>query len=96
MFFRHASVSSTYSGQSVSLSVGDTLEFAFCQRLWDLTKRRDYIVVADMVADMAANMEVHTVADIEVDKVAVKVADMVANMAANNFFLNKWPTWRCT
>ena len=35
-----------------------------------------------MVADMAANMEVHTVADIEVDKVAVKVADMVANMAA--------------
>ena len=49
-----------------------------------------------MVADMAANMEVHTVADIEVDKVAVKVADMVANMAANNFFLNKWPTWRCT
>ena len=33
-----------------------------------------------MVADMAANMEVHTMADIEVDKVAVKVADMVANM----------------
>ena len=40
-----------------------------------------------MVADMAANMEVHTVADIEVDKVADKVAGMVPNMAADNFFI---------
>ena len=60
-----------------------TFGFPFCLRLWDLTKRRDDIVVADMVADMAADMEVHTVADIEVDKVTVKVADMVANMAAD-------------
>ena len=79
MFSRHASVLSTYSGQSVSWSVVDTFEFAFCQRLWDLTKRRDYIVVADMVADMSADniflkhmadREIHMVADIEVARVA--------------------------
>ena len=46
--------------------------FPFCQRRWALTKRRDDIVVADMVADMAADMEVHMVAHMEVDKVAVK------------------------
>ena len=40
-----------------------TFGFPFCLRLWDLTKRRDDIVVADMVVDMAADMEVHMVAD---------------------------------
>ena len=53
--------------------------FPFCQRLWDLTKRQDDIVVANMVADMVADMEVHMVADTEGDK----VADMVADMAAD-------------
>ena len=42
-------------------------ELSFCQRFWDLTKRRDDIVVADM----------------EVDKVADKVADIVAEMFAD-------------
>ena len=32
---------------------GHTFGFPFCQRLWVLSKRRDDIVVADMVADMA-------------------------------------------
>ena len=58
------SISSTYPGQSVR----NTFRFPFCQRLWDLTKRRNDIVVADMVADM----EVDMVADMEVDKVADK------------------------
>ena len=40
--------------------------FLFCQRPWDLIKRRDNIVVADMVADMAADMGVHMVPDMEV------------------------------
>ena len=40
--------------------------------LWDLTKRRDDIAVADMVADM----EVHMVADM----VADMFADIVAKM----------------
>ena len=51
----------------VSPSVGDTFEFAFCQRLWDLTKRRDDIVVANMVDDMVADMEVDKVADMVAD-----------------------------
>ena len=54
----------------VSQSVRNSFGFPFCQRPWDLTERRDDIVVADMVADMAADMEVHIVADMEVDKVA--------------------------
>ena len=40
-----------------------------------MVKRRDDIVVADMVADTAADMKVHMVADMEVDKVADVVAD---------------------
>ena len=50
-----------------------------------LTKRRDDIVVDNMVADM----EVHMVADMEVDR--------VADMAAEKNRL-KWrlPTWRWT
>ena len=51
--FRHASVSSTYPGKSAS----DTFGFSFCQRL---VKRRDDIVVADMVPDMVADMKVDT------------------------------------
>ena len=54
-------------------SVRHTFGFPFCQRLWALTKRRDDIVVTDMMADM--------VADTEVDMVANIVADMVADMA---------------
>ena len=57
-----------------SPSVSDTFGVPFCQRLWDLTKRRDNIAMAAMVAEMAADMEVHKVAD----KVADKVAGMVA------------------
>ena len=53
--FRHAKV-------SPAPTPGDTYGFPFCQRLWALTKRRDDIVVADMVADM------------EVDKVADKAS----------------------
>ena len=58
-------------------------EFPFCQLLWDLTKRRGDIAVADRVADMVADMEVHMVADMEVDKVADTVADKVADMVAD-------------
>ena len=59
------------SPSSVSPSaVRHTFGFPFCQRLWALIKRRDDIVLADMVADMAADREVHIVADMEVDKVA--------------------------
>ena len=39
--------------------VGHPFIFPFCQRHWDLKKRRDDIAVADMVADM----EVHMLAD---------------------------------
>ena len=39
----------------VSKFVRHTFGFIFCQGLWDLTKRRDNIVVADMVADMMAD-----------------------------------------
>ena len=54
---------------SPKVDPSDFFGFPFCQRLWDLTKRRDNIV-AYMVADMMANM----MADM---KVANKVADMV-------------------
>ena len=60
---------------SVRKSVRHTFGFPFCQHLWDLTKRPDDIVVANMVA----NMEVNKVANMEVDKVTDKVADMVAD-----------------
>ena len=74
------SLAPSYPGQSVRLlSVHNTFGFTFCQRLWDLTKRRDDIAMAAMLAYMPADMEVHMVADMEVDK----VADMVANMAAD-------------
>ena len=69
--FRHASVSSTYPGQSVRRPSVKIFGFPFCQRHWDLTKRRDNIAVADMEVDMVANMEV--------DKVANKVTTMVAD-----------------
>ena len=75
------SISNTYPCQSVrfvSPSVGHTFEFLFCQRLWDLTKRTDNIVVADMVAYMVADMEMDMVVDMEVNKLTDKVADMVA------------------
>ena len=49
--------------------------FPFCQRHWDLTKRRDNIAMADMEVDM----EVDMVANMEVDKVANKVTTMVAD-----------------
>ena len=55
--------------------VCNTFGFPFCERLWDLTKHRHDIVVANMVADMVADMEVDMVADMEVDKVADMVAD---------------------
>ena len=55
IIFRHASVSSTYTGlsihPSVPPSVGDIFGFPFCQRLWALTKCLDNIVVADMEVD---------------------------------------------
>ena len=60
IIFRHASVSSTYTGlsihPSVPPSVGDIFGFPFRQRLWALTKRRDDIAVANMVDDMAADI----------------------------------------
>ena len=46
-----------------SQSVRNNFGFPFCQSLWDLTKRRDDIAVADMAADI----EMHMVADMEVD-----------------------------
>ena len=51
--------------------VRHTFGFPLCQRLWDLKKRQDDIMVAHMVGAMAADMEVHMVADMEVDKVAI-------------------------
>ena len=89
--------SSTYPGRSVSPSVVHTFGFPFCQRLWDLTKRRDDIVVADMVADMVAVMEVDMVADMEVDK----VADMgvyckgLLSAICRNLILHKRGGWLC-
>ena len=65
------------------LFVTDTFGFSFCQRLWDLTKRRDNIAVTVMVADMAADIEVHMVADMEVDKVADMAAVMEVNKVAD-------------
>ena len=47
----------------VSLSVGP-FGFPFCQHLWDLTKRRDDIAVANMAADM----QMHMVADMAADE----------------------------
>ena len=58
---------------SVRPFIGHTFWFPFCQRL---TKRRDDIVVANMVADMVADMEVDMVADMEVDNVANMEDDM--------------------
>ena len=49
---------------SVRPFIGHTFWFPFCQRL---TKRRDDIVVANIVADMVADMEVDNVADMEDD-----------------------------
>ena len=42
----------------------------FFSRLWELTKRRDDIEVADIVADIVADKVADMVADMEVDKVA--------------------------
>ena len=41
---------------SVRKSEGHTFGFPFCQRLWDLTKRQDDIVVADTELDMVADI----------------------------------------
>ena len=49
---------------SVRPFIGHTFWFPFCQRL---TKRRDDIVVANMVDDMVADMEVDKVADMVAD-----------------------------
>ena len=38
------------------------LDFHSSQRLWDLRKRRDDIVVVDMVVDIVADMEVDMMA----------------------------------
>ena len=48
--------------------------------LWALTKRRDNIVLADMVADMVADIEEDKVADIKVDMVADMEVDTVADI----------------
>ena len=74
--------------------VCNTFGFPFCERLWDLTKHRHDIVVANMVADMVADMEVDMVADMEVDMVADKVADKKADMVADkkNKEEKKWLT----
>ena len=68
---------------SVRRSIRINFKFSFCQRLWDLTKRRDDIAVADMVADMVANMVADVVADMEVDMVADMEVDKVADMVAD-------------
>ena len=62
---------------SVCPFIGHTFWFPFCQRL---TKRRDDIVVANMVADMVADMEVDMAADMEIDMVADMEVDNVADM----------------
>ena len=74
----HASPAPTPVSPSIRKKVCNTFGFPFCQRLWDLTKRTDNIVVADMVAYMVADMEMDMVVDMEVNKVTDKVADMVA------------------
>ena len=48
---------------------------------WALTKRRDDIVVADMVANIVADM----VADNDVDMVANMEVDVIADMMATIF-----------
>ena len=48
-------------------SVRNSFGIPFFQRLWDLTKRRDGIVVADMVEDMVADKKL---ASVELDMVA--------------------------
>ena len=67
----------------------DALEAMFLWCLWALTKRRDNIVLADMVADMEVDKVADMVADMEVDKVADKkkkrkrVANMELDMVAD-------------
>ena len=62
-------------------SVHNTFGILFCERPWDLTKRRDDIVVADMVANIVADM----VADNDVDMVANMEVDVIADMMATIF-----------
>ena len=45
-----------------------------------VTKRRDSIVVANMMADMVADMEVGMMGDIEMDKVGDMVDEIAADM----------------
>ena len=81
--FRCASISSTYPCQSVppySRYVSHFFGFPFCQCLWTLAKRRDDIVVADMVADIVADMKVDKVVDKKKERNKKK----------------KWPTWSWT
>ena len=49
------SLAPTLASPSVGPSVRNSFGFPFCQRLWDLTKRQDDIVVADMDVDMVAD-----------------------------------------
>ena len=67
-------------GPRMSVGPSHFFWFPFCQRLWELTKSRDNIVVADMVADLVTDLEVDMVANMGVDKVADMVADIVADM----------------
>ena len=54
MRIAQASLAPTPVSPSVRKKVRNTFRFTFYQRLWDLTNRRDHIVVANMVADMVA------------------------------------------
>ena len=68
--------------------VRHTFGFPLCQRLWDLTNRRDDIVVANMVADMVANMEVDKMADIVADMGVDKMVATWWFLFLSDFFLN--------
>ena len=73
--------------------VRHTFGFPFCQRLWDLKKRQDDIVLADMVDDIVANIEIHKLADIVADmKADKKMADIDLDMVAD-MEVDKVPTW---
>ena len=50
------SLAPTPASPSVGPSVRNSFGFPFCQCLWDLTKRRDDIVMADMEVDIVAYM----------------------------------------
>ena len=72
------SLAPTPVSPSVRRSVRINFKFSFCQRLWDLTKRRDDIAMAAMVADMELDM----VADMASDK-KIKWIGMYFDMVAD-------------